>query len=143
MADHFAVFSAQPSKPALLFNNALIPVLLVPGRNGAGGYVSGFEGSNGHSEASPHVTEMEFFFFPPICDLIPGILKWHERLGENYLCLGCKVLMFEIASLEEACFHYLVHLSSALRWRGQIGTGMSSPAVLCHHFPPSERAVST
>lgn len=29
-----AVFSAQASKPALLFNNASVPVLLVPGRDG-------------------------------------------------------------------------------------------------------------
>lgn len=64
-----AIFSAQASKPALLFNNASVPVLLVPGRDGRGAgweYVSGFEGSNGHGEASPHVTEMDFFyFFPP------------------------------------------------------------------------------
>lgn len=37
-----AVFSAQASKPALLFNNASVPALLVPGRDG--GWVGGGAG---------------------------------------------------------------------------------------------------
>lgn len=149
-----AIFYAQVSKPALLFNNASVPVLPVPGRGGRGGSLGGvgwrgFEGSTGPSKVNLRVIERDLLpavilshglskpwasinWSEHVQGLKSNLLKWNKRLGWNHLYLAVSVGLWCLKSPHQE--NVVFTINSALQRRGHIGTGFSGVLYLSQ-FP--------